>query len=150
MSKDENEQVDLETLSDDDLETLSKLMRVLDGESPNPPDEIITSLTNPKNILERTRFPTHPLLQKNVYLRLVAAKHPELTAFKEWADSEAEALISYKGEGRKEWVEQRKAAAPEAGTVIGSYSGQQQPQQPQKKHWWNRGTHKPQSEFVNQ
>ncbi|GAI12885.1 unnamed protein product, partial [marine sediment metagenome] len=94
------------------------------------------------------RFTTFPLLQKNVYLRLVASKHPELKAFKEWANQEAHSLISYKGEGRKEYVEMSKAPQPpEQGTVIGSYSGQQ-PQQP-KKRFWQR-TKKPETEFTNQ
>ncbi|HKJ30798.1 MAG TPA: hypothetical protein VKA34_03175 [Balneolales bacterium] len=137
-------------ITNDDLDLLAKLMNALEGKSPNPPDEIITSLTNPHNILERTRFPTHPILQKNVYLRLVALKHPELSAFKQWANYEAEAMISYKGEGRKEWVEQRRnATLQEQGTVIGSLT-QGSPQVQPKRRFWQRGEKQEKSEFVNQ
>lgn len=149
MTEQPNEPTEETGFSDEDLEKLSKLMRALDGKPINT-DEVITSLTNPKNILERSRFQTYPLLQKNVYLRLVALKHPELKAFKEWADYEAEALISHKGEGRKEWVEQRKAAAiQDAGTVIGSFS-QPKIEAPPKKRFWQREQKQPKSEFVNQ
>lgn len=138
----------LTQLSDKDLATISKLIRVLEGK-PLEDDTIIKSLTNPKEILERSRFMTYPLLQKNVYLRLVATKHPELKSFREWANYEAKALISYKGEGRKEWVEQRKnTQQAESGTVIGSYTGQPQPQP--KKRFWQRSPKPEKSEFINQ
>lgn len=139
----------LEELTDHDLNMIRKVMRALDG-LPIEDGDIITKLTNPKDITERTRFTTFPLLQKNVYLRLVAAYYPELKAFREWADSEAHALISYKGKGREEYVEMSKAATvQEGGTIIGAYTGQPQ-QQPQKKRWFERGPKKEQSEFASQ
>lgn len=138
----------LENLTDHDLNMIRKVMRALDG-LPIEDGDIITKLTNPKDITERTRFTTFPLLQKNVYLRILASKHPELKAFREWADMEAHALISYKGKGREEYVEMSKAATvQEGGTVIGAYSGQ--PQQQQKKRWFERGPKVEKSEFVNQ
>ena len=138
----------IDSLNDEDLNTIRKLMRALDGQSIEDGD-IITKLTNPKDITERTRFVTFPILQKNVYLRIVASKHPELYAFREWADSEAHALISYKGKGREEYVDMMKSPQlPEAGTVIGSYSGQLP--QPQKRRFWQRNPKPEQTEFTAQ
>ena len=138
----------IETLTDHDLNMIRKLMRALDGQSIEDGD-VITKLTNPADITERTRFVTFPVLQKNVYLRIVASKHPELKAFRDWADREAHALISYKGKGREEYVEMSKAPQlPEAGTVIGSYSGQVQQQQ--KRRFWQRGPKPEPSEFKEQ
>lgn len=137
----------VETLTDQDLNMLRKIMRALDGQSIEDGD-VITKLTNPKDITERTIFMTFPILQKNVYLRNVASKHPELQAFREWADKEAHALISYKGKGREQYTEMMKSPQlPEAGTVIGSYSGQVQ--QPKQKRFWQRDK-KPETEFPNQ
>ena len=62
--------------------------------------------------MERSRFPTYPILQKQVYLRLIAALYPdEAKACETWADLEAHALVEYKGEGRTEWVEASKVVA---------------------------------------
>lgn len=140
-----------EVLSDEDLKQLRKLMRALDGQSIEEGD-LITKLTNPKNIIERSRFPTYPILSKNVYLRLVARLSPEeFHSFSKWANLEAEALISYKGEGRKEYVEMSKAPQPNdpnTQTVIGAYTGAQ-PQQP-KKRFWQRSPKESRGEFENQ
>ena len=91
--------------------TISLLMKAIDG-SPIEPDDIIRELINLKDIRERSRFPTYPILAKNVYLRLISKYHPEAKACLDYADHEAHTLISYKGESRKEAVEMRKAPQP--------------------------------------
>ncbi len=93
-----------------ELENIAKLKRAFEGKPPDPQD-IITRLTNVKNILERSRFPTYPLLSKQIYLRLIGKYIPEASACLEWAEREAEALISYKGLSREEFTEQMKHIA---------------------------------------
>jgi len=82
-------------------EAISMMVRAFEGK-PIEPEDIITRLTNVKNILERSRFPTYPLLAKQVYLRLIALYAPEAYPCRDWADLEAQALISYKGLSREE------------------------------------------------
>jgi hypothetical protein len=103
------EQMDTETLKAT-FEAISMMVRAFEGR-PIEPQDIITRLTNVKNILERSRFPTYPLLAKQVYLRLIALYNPQAYPCKDWADLEAEALISYKGQSRAEYVEMTRAAA---------------------------------------
>ena len=126
------------------------LVRAFEGKPPEGEDAI-TRLTNVKNILERSRFPTYPLLAKQVYLRLLHKYAPlEGEAYKDWANLEAEALISYKGKSREEYTEQLKhaqGALEEQRIYLGGI-----PQQPQKKGFL-RGFRKPkpkESEFVAQ
>lgn len=144
---------DIMELPEDDINKIlgiiRKFMLTLDGKNIED-DSVTLNLTDPKEILERTRFTTFPLLQKNVYLRIVAKHHPELTAFKHWADIEAKALLSYKGESRKEWVEIKKAAQIAQPTqLFNGYSPTHEQQTTQKKRFWQR-TPKTESEFKNQ
>jgi len=97
------EQLDTETLKAT-FEAISMMVRAFEGR-PIEPEDVITRLTNVKNILERSRFPTYPLLAKQVYLRLIAKYNPQAYACRDWADMEAEALIEYRGQGRTEYVE---------------------------------------------
>jgi len=147
----------LETLPKKDLldlatttaEVISKLARGFEGKSIDPQD-IITRFTNIKNILERSRFPTYPLLAKQVYLRLIAEYNPNASACKKWADFEAESLISYKGLSREEYVDSIKAAAS-VGTEQQFYLGDRKPPQPQvKRRFWSRKPKAEESEFENQ
>jgi len=88
--------------------TISTLVRALDGKPPEGEDAI-TRLTNVKDILERSCFPTYPLLAKQVYLRLIHRYAPvEAESCEAWANLEARALISYKGKSREEYTEQLK------------------------------------------
>lgn len=125
---------------------ISMMVRAFDGKSIEPED-IISRFTNIKNILERSRFPTYPLLAKQVYLRLIKEYNPQAAACERWANLEAEALISYKGLSREEYVDSIKAAAsvPEQQFHIGDRSMQQ----PQKRRFWQRKP-KEQSEFISQ
>jgi len=129
-----------------ELEIIQKISRALDGK-PIEPSDMISKLTNVKNILERSDFPTYPLLQEQIYCRLVSAKYG-LTIFKKYAETKAEALISYKRQSRKENVEMTKRlASPEQMLVFGD----QTPQLPQpKKRFWQRGKKKEETEFVQQ
>lgn len=108
-------------------EAIMMLVRAFNGLAPEPSD-VISKLIDVKNPMERSRFPTFPILQRQVYLRLVAAIHPEARSCKLWADDEASALIQYKGDGRKEWVEATKAAASSESSqiTIGMPQAQQQ------------------------
>jgi len=120
-------------------EQISLLIRAFDGR-PMEDDSLITKLTDVKNILERSRFPTYPILGKQEYLRLIAKYNPQAQACKDWAEFEAQALISYKGQGREEYVDMTKSAQiiPETPLYLGE---QQKPgiqQQPQKKGFWSR------------
>jgi hypothetical protein len=113
---------------------------------PIDPDSIITQLTDIKNILERTRFPTYPILAKHVYLRMMAKYILGADSCLEWSKEEASALISYKGQSRSETVEMNKAPQPTSGQQF--YLNERTPQvQEGKRHFWSRGPKKEESEF---
>lgn len=131
------------------LQYLSDIMKVFDGKTLDGED-LISFNVNLKDIKERTRFLTFPLLKENVYFRLHAHLYPEIAiSGKYYADTVAKSLISYKGLSREEFRDIRKAAQPtdERGTVIGSYTAGAVQQQP-KKRFWQR-TPKTESEFDN-
>jgi len=131
------EQLDTETLKVV-AEAISMTVRALEGK-PIEPEDVITRLTNVKNILERTRFPTYPLLAKQVFLRLIALYNPNAYPCKDWAETEAEALISYKGLGREEYVEMtRSTARPEQEFYFGEVPKVQEEVTPKKRRWWQR------------
>jgi len=127
---------------------ISMMVRAFEGK-PIEPEDIITKMTNIKNILERSRFPTYALLAKQVYLRLIALYHPECYHFKDWADREAEALIEYKGQGRAEYVEVARAASAMQGQEFYFGEGKPQALPKPKTHFWQRKP-KEESEFENQ
>jgi len=128
---------------------ISMMVRAFEGR-PIEPQDIITRFTNIKNILERSRFPTYPLLAKQVYLRLIAKYNPHAQACEDWADFEAEALISYKGLSREEYVDSIRAATS-VGTEQQFYLGERKAPQPQmKRKFWQRKPKTEESEFENQ
>jgi len=129
------------------FEAISMMVRAFEGK-PIEPQDIITKLTNVKNILERSRFPTYPLLAKQVYLRLIAKYNPQASPCKDWADLEAEALISYKGQSRSEFVDMTKAATA-AQEQQQFYLGETRLAQPPKRRFWQRKP-KQESEFIAQ
>jgi len=132
------EQLDTATLKSV-AEAISMMVRAFEGR-PIEPEDIITRLTNVKNILERSRYPTYPLLAKQVYLRLIAKYNPAAYACRDWADLESQALISYKGLSREEYVEMTRAATA-ARTEQEFYFGEMPsiPQQAKvKRRWWQR------------
>ena len=125
---------------------ISMMVRAFEGRSIEPED-IITRFTNIKNILERSRFPTYPLLAKQVYLRLIKEYNPQALACERWANLEAEALISYRGLSREEYVDSIKAASNVAEQQF--HLGDRNLQQPTKRRFWQRKP-KEESEFVSQ
>ena len=127
---------------------ISMMVRAFEGK-PIEPEDIITKMTNIKNILERSRFPTYPLVAKQVYLRLITEYHPECKAFAKWADLEAEALISYKGQSRAEYVDVMRAASVSEGQEFYLGEGKPQVAPKSKRHFWQRKP-KEESEFENQ
>lgn len=137
------------------LDVLSTMIRAFEGKEVNPENDVITRLINVKNILERSNFPTMPIINFQIYCRLVAKYHPELTAFKDWADFQAEALKSYKALSSEQYVDMMKAQLgymppPQTSTNI-SLGGQPQQQQQQKKgRFFNRGGKPEKSEFENE
>ena len=132
------------------FEVISMMVRAFEGQ-PVEPGDVITRLTNVKNILERSRFPTYPLLAKQVYLRLIAKYAPEAYACKDWADLEAQALIEYKGQGREEYVEMTRAVSmgPEQGFFFGSAISKPEVKQ-SKRHFWQRKPKEEETEFEHQ
>jgi len=131
---------------------ISTLVRAFEGKPPEGEDAI-TRLTNVKDILERSRFPTYPLLAKQVYLRLIHKYAPEeAESCEAWANLEARALISYKGKSREEYTEQLKHASGALDESQRIIVGMGSPQQPQKRRFLG-GFRKPkeeESEFVAQ
>ena len=106
------------------LQALSMLDRALEGQ-PIEPEDIFSGMLNIKDIRERTRYPSILDLKRHAYLRLLAAKCPEASACKKWAEEEAHSFISYpKGEGRKEGVEIMKAKGMIAQGVAPVFLGE--------------------------
>jgi len=83
-------------------------------------------------------------------LRLIAKYNPNAKACEDWANLEAEALISYKGLSREEYVDSIKAAA-NVGSEQQFYLGDRKPPQAQaKRSFWQRKPKAEESEFENQ
>ena len=148
-----SEEIKLEELTKEGIkeiaEKISLLMKAVDGQAIEP-DDIIRQLINLKDIRERSRFPTYPILARNVYLRLIYDKYPEYAdSCLRWANHEAHCLIAHKGEGRKEAVEMSRSAQIAGADQQTIMYNSQLPQQQKKSRFWNRGN-KPQSEFVNE
>jgi len=118
--------------------------------------DVITRLINVRDILERSRFPTYPLLAKQVYLRLIAKYNPNAYPCRDWADLEAKALIAYKGLNWDAYVEMAKATK-EPSERQQFFFGiappmQQQPRKEVKRskwRFWRRGKEE-ESEFEAQ
>lgn len=119
------------------FEAISMMVRAFEGKAVEP-DDVITRLINVKNILERSRFPTMPIIQEQVYCRLLAKYHPELEPFLDYAESKAQALISYKGENWDYYTEMVKAQSGQIAEPttfnFGSPTQQLGQGQPQKKY----------------
>lgn len=119
-----------------ETEKLGVIIRALNGQGT---EDHISLLTNAKNIFERTRLPSYPILLLVTYLRnvhhLFQLEYPTNNPAKmclKWAENLAEGLISYKGLGREEYVEMTKNAnAPQQEFIIGS--NQLKPEESQPK-----------------
>lgn len=121
---------------------LSMLIRAFEGKDPADKD-VITRLINLNSQMERSRFPSMPIINFQVYCRLLAHYYPEeCEAFGKWADLQAEALIAYQGLNWDAYVDMVKAQygaqpTPQTAISFGTQQAQVQQQQ-QKKHWWSR------------
>lgn len=117
---------------------ISILVKSFNGEDVSGEDKIIM-LTNPREILERSNYPTYTQAGLAVYLYNIW-KITGIQAFKIWADYQSRALISYKGKSREQYVEMTKAAQIVPSQMFALNSPQQPNtiQQPQKAHFWNR------------
>lgn len=146
------EKQDLEMLKTT-AQAISMFVNALEGR-PIEAEDIITRLINVKNKMERSRFPTYPLLAKQVYLRLIAHYNPQGEACKEWADYESEALIAYKGLNWDAYVEMAKAATgPQEqqqfyfGGAMKEPLGERGMNQPKKRFWQKNKQATESSEF---
>lgn len=123
------------------LQVISMMHRAFNGRDIDEKDHI-SKLIDVSEILERSRFPSMAIINFQVYCRLVSKYHPELESFKDWADIQAHALISYQGQNREEYVKMYAAqqGAGAAQTAINLMSPQQRAlnEQAKKKHWWSR------------
>jgi len=132
-------------------EELGMLIRGTKG-LPIDPETWFSKLINMKDKDERSRFPTYPMVARQVALRMSKKMYPGIAQSSEdLADFYASGLIGYHGLARKEAVEMSKAPQlPDTNQVVVG-SQQKQVEQQKKTHWWQR---KPKdelgSEFQNQ
>jgi len=130
----------------EDMEKIMQLVRASKGLTPEPKDAI-SNLVNVKNPMERSGFPTYTILSQIVYLKLGYHLYGEdAEILNKWADTLCEALIAYKRQGRKEWVEAvRSSNIPEQTSF---FFGQGQREPPKRRFF--RPKKKEQSEFREQ
>lgn len=141
------EKADLETLKVF-AEAWSLITRAMEGQSVEK--DKISKLIDLDNLIERSNFPTYPLLAKQVYLRLLHKYYPKAAeSCKDWADVEAQALIEYKGLAREQYTEIMKAAVGLPDLGLNVQSQPREPQQP-KRRFWQRKPKSEESEFKNQ
>jgi hypothetical protein len=121
---------------------INRLAKIIKGAKglPLDPDSVITQLTNIKEILERSRYPTYSILRKQVYYRLIYEYFGESAkACLKASNLESSALIAYKGQSRSEIVEMNKQQAQASQQFVIGPERQAQAQAPQaKSHFWNR------------
>lgn len=132
------------------LSSIAQLIRAFEGIDPES-ETAIKQLIDMKNILERSRFPTYPILARQVYLRLIYEAYPDYAqSCKDWADNEAHGLIQYKGQGRDEFVEMNKNLNPSANQEF--YVGGTTPNKTEPKKGLFDRFRKPkdESEFIDE
>lgn len=143
----QEEQKQIQEATSEELEQKAKQLAIMicyfvNAFRGRPPGEKehIDKLVNLDKILERSRFPTYPILREQVYCRLVSHLNQNYKSYEDYADFMAEALIQYKGEGRTEYVEALKKVAPSEPTNfffgVPSSRGETQPQP--KRRFWQR------------
>ena len=83
-----------------------------------------------------------------MYLRIIHATYGKVAeSCLDWAKAEASALISYKGQGRKEFVDISKKATDEGQQIN---IGKVREEIAKKRRFWQRGQKEEKSEFENQ
>lgn len=125
---------------------LSIITRATAGK-PVEQTSIYDKLIDIKDVKERSRYPTYPILSLIVYLENIYAFNIEAKACKTWADTLSKALISYKGQSRSEFVDMSKAPQPAQQEFYLGASRAEEPQPMKKAHFWSRPPKQEQSEF---
>ena len=126
---------------------ISMLFRGMEGQDVES-NSIIQQLIDIKDIRERSRYPTYSIVSLIVYLNIISKENVNAKVCKLWADTLSHALISYKGEGRKEAIEMRRStqsANQEFYLGPTKYSDQTQPIK--KAHFWSKAPKQGGSEF---
>jgi len=140
LTPEERELILKETLTDEDIDRLSRLTLAVQGK-PTSRSSVQDYLIDTTNLSERSRFPTYAILSQATYLDNISMIDPVgAKSCKTWSDNLKASLIGYKGLGRIEALDTKKSQA--VGTTqefnIGSQSSQI-PESPMKKaHFWSR------------
>lgn len=120
------------------IKRISALSRALEGKNIEF-DSIIEQLIDIKDIKERSRYPTYNILSLVVYLNNIADLNPQASSCRKWAETLSKALISYKGEGRKEAIEFKRGYQTPSQEFNLGFPGQPKEARPVKKaHFWSR------------
>lgn len=108
-------------------------------------EEIISKFTNIKDLKERTRFPTFPMLAFILYAySLYDLDHYVFEPYKDSADTLMKLMVSYKGQSRAEMVEMAKVTI--AGEAQQFYIGEARRQEQQQKKGFLSRFRKPKQE----
>jgi hypothetical protein len=119
-------------------EQLPKIIRAIKGQ--DQPHDFISELMNKGDIRERSRFPTWIIVRAQAYRRFMAEQAPEMKPYADAADQHGHLNISFKGQGREEAIDYKKAEkAAEAGMSMQLFANPTQKRETEpKKHWWKR------------
>ena len=84
----------------DFIKFLTRLAQTLNAVDKKPPGwkSFINRMVNLEDVKERSRYPTYPILAKNVYLEMLGDLIPEARAATMLKNKESSALIAYQGE----------------------------------------------------
>lgn len=130
------------------LEFASKISVITRATQGKPVDatSIYDKLIDIKDIKERSRYPTYPILSLIVYLELIYKANRNAKACLNWSQTLSKALISYKGQSRSEFVDMSKAPIPpQQEFYLGSQRSETQPMK--KARFWSRAPKQEPSEF---
>jgi hypothetical protein len=81
------------------IKFLTRLSQTLNAMDKKPPGwkSFINRMVNLEDVKERSRYPTYPILSKNVYLEMLGDLIPEARAATMLKNKESSALIAYQG-----------------------------------------------------
>ena len=122
------------------LKNLVKVFRALRGEPPDKED-FIHALMNMRDNRERSRIPSQVMLRRQLLMRTAYAQYGDVAeSCYNWMEEELILYIAYKGLGREEAIDYKKAEHYAEGGQQPNvfFGGQPQQQQQKKKHFWNR------------
>jgi hypothetical protein len=125
---------------------LSMLVRATKGQAIDP-ETMIQKMVDVRNRDERSRFPTYPIVARQVYLRLGAKIFgASANCLEDWANAISSTMIAYKGQQWKDVVDMTKHASVTEGQQTFNVGPQQQAQA-QKRSWFRRAPKPEPSEF---